>query len=139
MRHEFVPIPGARGYQHSNPDVMAMTCLLASLQIFSQTSVQKIRQKSYQLTSYFRHLLAPIEGPSGAIQFITSADAEACGAQVTLKINYVPINEFMRRFRSAGIVCDARRSQVIRITFTGLYNTFEDVFVAASAIVKATE
>lgn len=132
MNHAFEGLSGAKGFQHSNPSVVAMTCLLASLRIFAQTDIGAIRAKSAQLVAFFRALVSDV--PKDQLDIITPADEDASGAQLSIRIPQVPLSEFMPRIKSAGIICDARKNQVIRIAFTGLYNSFCDVFDAAQIL-----
>lgn len=135
MKHEFHAIPGARGFQHSNPNVLAMTCLHASLQVFNMTDIGAIRKKSRQLTCYFRALVA--RWPE--LEIVTPAAESESGAQLTLKLPQgVSINDFMNRIKDHGLICDARRDRVIRVAFTGLYNTFADVLRTAQIIREAS-
>ncbi len=132
MDHVFDGIPGAKGFQHSNPNVMAMTCLLSSLQVFSKTSMEAIREKSFRLVTYFRQLVSGCD----SLIILTSDKKDKCGAQLSIKVPYVPIDDFMKAIHAEGVMCDARKNQVIRIAFTGLYNTYDDVYRAAT-ILKA--
>jgi len=129
MNHGFEAIPGARGFQHSNPCVVSVACLLASLRLFALTDVPTIRAKTFQMATYFRALTSDI--PPSQLEIMTPAGLDCSGAQLSIRIPQVPLDEFMRRIRADGIICDARRNQVIRIAFVGLYNTFHDVYEAA--------
>lgn len=137
MAHNFDPMPSARAFQHSNPNVLAMTSLLASLRIFAQTDMESIRNKSFALVQLFRQLLSSV--PKDQLEILTPTGKDQCGAQLSIRIPRVPIDEFMSRIRSEGIICDARRNQVIRIAFTGLYNTYSDVFSTARILIKYSQ
>lgn len=130
MEHKFEPLPGAAGLQTSNPSVMAMTCLLASLRIFRQTTMEAIREKSFRMVQLLRELLKGAEG----VEILTPAGKDCSGAQLSIYPKNVPIDVFMKRIRADGIICDARRNGVIRVAFTGLYNTFQDVAQAAAIL-----
>lgn len=134
MDHAFDPIIGAKGFQHSNPNVMAMTCLLGSLQVFSQTNMESIRAKSHQLVTFFRTLIADV--PKNQLEILTPVEKNSCGAQLSIKVPQIPVDEFMQRIQADGIICDARKNRVIRIAFTGLYNTFKDVYETAQILRK---
>ena len=135
MKHEFHAIPGARGFQHSNPNVLAMTCLHASLRVFHMTDIHVIRKKSRRLTCYFRALVADW----AELEIVTPPGESESGAQLTLKLpEGVQISDFMERIKEHGLVCDARRNRVIRVAFTGLYNTFADVLRTVQIIREAS-
>jgi len=54
---EFSPIPGAFRYRLSNPPVLPVVQLLASLEIFQEAGMTDLRKKSVLLTSYLECLL----------------------------------------------------------------------------------
>lgn len=58
MSPEFDPIPGAGGYQHSNPPVFSSLPLIATLEIIDKAGgIDVLREKSERLTGYFWDLL----------------------------------------------------------------------------------
>ncbi len=60
-----MPRPGAAGYQLSNPSMLDLTAVIASLEVFHMSSMAKLRRKSLSLTAYLRSLLLhPLQGAS---------------------------------------------------------------------------
>ena len=57
MEHQLKYSRGAFGWQVSNPCVVALTTLRASLDLFDQTSMEALRKKSVVLTRYLERLL----------------------------------------------------------------------------------
>ena len=62
MGPEFEPIPGAEGWQFSNPPLFSLAALLPSLELFSEVGMENLRAKSEVLTGFLdralRHLFA---------------------------------------------------------------------------------
>ena len=57
MGPEFRPIPGAEGWQISNPPILQMAALRASLEIFEEAGMPALREKSASLTGYLEFLV----------------------------------------------------------------------------------
>ncbi|KAI9755627.1 MAG: Kynureninase 1 [Chaenotheca gracillima] len=142
MENHFVPIPGAAGYQVSNPSAIDLAVVSASLQIFNKTSMAAIRAKSVQLTAYLEYLL--LNPTPQLYNIITPSDPEARGAQLSVRFLRPGLLEsVMADLQAAGVVVDARRPDVIRVAPAPLYNSYEDVWlfvgVFREAVAKAAE
>ena len=57
MGPEFIPTPGAEGWQQSNPPILAMAPLVASLEHFAAVGLPALRRKSLALTGYLEALV----------------------------------------------------------------------------------
>jgi kynureninase len=55
MPDTFLPLSGAEGWQISNPPILAMTPLIASLEIFERARLTRLWEKSLQLTQFLSH------------------------------------------------------------------------------------
>lgn len=137
----FDPIPGAAGYQLSNPSVLNVVSLLASLETFQKTSMTALRQKSMLMTRYLELLLtsAKLTGEA-SFRIITPTDPTARGAQ--LSVLFEPLSrgvmEFvMTRLLAQGIIADERQPDVIRLSPVPSYNTFDEVRLVAQAVIRA--
>jgi kynureninase len=124
---DFVPILGAGGYQLSNPSVLDMMALRASLEVFGKTNIAALRQKSVALTGYLEYLLQPLVG-QGHFSIITPRNPEERGAQLSLFFDEAIMEIVFNRLGERGIVCDDRKPNVIRVTPAPLYNTFEEIW-----------
>jgi kynureninase len=128
MDSTFIPMPGASGYQLSNPSVFTVVCLLASLNIYSKTSMHEIRSKSLRATAYLEHLIQnEIHGSMKPI-IITPSNPEERGAQLSILFpTFETMKPLMERFEAKGIVVDEREPNVIRVAPAPLYNSYTDV------------
>ncbi|MCZ7558369.1 MAG: kynureninase [Bacteroidia bacterium] len=124
MPHDFVASPGADGWQLSNPSILPMAALRASLQLFDQAGMEALREKSVRLTAYLEHLL--LAQASEEWRIITPSSPEARGCQLSVRFREHGRGMF-QWLHAHGIVCDWREPDVIRMAPVPLYNTFADV------------
>jgi kynureninase len=114
---EFVPIPGAAGYQVSNPP--HSTAVLASLEVFKMTSMREIRKKSIDMTGYLEHLLLnyPLDAPPEEKPFsiITPPSSDERGAQLSIRLQPGMLESVMKDLEDNGVVVDERTPDVIRV------------------------
>ncbi len=129
MGGEFEPVASADAWQLSNPPILAMLPLRVSLAIFDEVGLARLRTKSMRLTAYLERLVAPI----GGLRIITPADPASRGAQLSI---LVPsrAGEIHKRLTSAGVICDLRPPDVIRLAPAPLYNGYHDCWVASRAL-----
>lgn len=131
MGNKFVPIAGAAGFQLGNPSALALTTVLASLEIFSQTSMAAIRKKSIALTGYLAELLQQSpddQSSANPYKIITPLSPAQRGAQLSVLLKPGLLEAVLRALEDAGVVVDERRPDVIRIAPAPLYNTFTEVW-----------
>lgn len=121
----FDAIPGAEGWQLSNPPIFQLAALRASMELFDRAGMAELRRKSVLLTGYLEKLLREI--PGNACQIITPADPDQRGAQLSLRVKGDP-KDLLKRLGQAGVVCDFREPDIIRAAPTPLYNRFIDVY-----------
>lgn len=128
MGPEFHPIQSAEGWQLSNPPIMALAPILASLEIFHEAGMEKLRAKSERLTSYFEFLLR--EKLANEIEIITPEEPSRRGCQLSLRVTSaagVQGRQVFETLESNGVTCDWREPDVIRVAPVPLYNNFTDV------------
>jgi kynureninase len=125
MEKGFIPKPTAEGWAMSTAQVFNMVCLKASLGLFEEAGIERLRAKSIQLTSYLHFLLQTLDN----IRFhiITPAEPHRRGAQLSLYFEEQG-KEIHRQMTAAGIIVDYREPGVIRVAPTPMYNSFEEVF-----------
>ena len=124
MGPDFHPMAGAEGWQLSNPPIMALAPLRASLEIFAEARIERLRKKSVSLTGYLEFLLD--QDKSGKFTVITPRDPEKRGAQLSIRIRQNG-RAVLNRLISEGVLCDWREPDIIRVAPMPLYNTYGDV------------
>jgi kynureninase len=127
MTNHFVPIPGAAGFQLSNPSVLDITSLCASLEVFAMTDMASLRVKSLDLTRHLEVLLQQLMVQTGGFEILTPKEPAQRGAQLSLKLEEGLLDSVMGELERRAVVVDERRPDVIRVAPVPLYNTFTDV------------
>lgn len=127
MDNKFVPIPGASGFQLSNPSALDMAAVMASLDVFAMTSMQALREKSVKLTTYLETRLQHYPNVKAPYKIITPANAAERGAQLSILLQPGLLNSVMEILEEEGVVVDERRPDVIRVAPAPLYNSYADV------------
>lgn len=122
MPDQFQPIQTAEGWQLSNPSILSLAAVRASLSLFDEVGMSQLITKSKNLTSYLVFLLNQI--PTDRINIITP---EQRGCQISISVkngNKDLFNEITKR----GVIADWREPDVIRVAPVPLYNSYLDVY-----------
>ncbi|MFN8059869.1 MAG: kynureninase [Vicinamibacterales bacterium] len=123
----FDPTPTADGWQLSNPPILSLAPLRASLELFDAATMPRLRRKSVALTGFLAFLLERRLGD--AIEIVTPADAPSRGCQLSIRVRSgLPGRELLTRLERAGVACDFREPNVVRVAPTPFYNTFDEVY-----------
>ncbi len=125
MSDEFAPRPGADGWQVSNPPILSMAPLLASLEIFDDAGMEALRARSLRMTGLLEYLLDRI--PGERLRILTPRDPLARGAMLSIRVPERP-RELLAYLENAGVVVDFREPDVIRVAPVPLYNTFHEIW-----------
>jgi len=123
---EFIPVPSADGWQVSNPPIFSMAPLRVSLAIFNEArGMELLRVKSIKLTGYLEFLMTEIGSKKFGV--ITPHEPDARGCQLSILVHEHP-KELFQELQAAGVKCDFREPNVVRVAPTPLYNTFHEVW-----------
>ncbi len=125
MRDGFDPIPGVEAWQLSNPPILSMAAIKASLEIFDEAGISNLRQKSLKITGYLEYLVDEMKNDE--IKIITPRNPLERGSQLSIQVKNAD-KTLYDKITKAGVIADWREPDVIRIAPTALYNSFEDVF-----------
>jgi kynureninase len=134
MGPEFTPTPGADGWQLSNPPILGLAPLRASLDQFDRIGMHALRGKSQRLTGYLEALIR--ERLADTLQIVTPRDAERRGAQLSLRVagGRERGRALFDHLAANGVLGDWREPDVIRISPAPLYNTHVDVLRFAQEV-----
>lgn len=134
------PVDTADAWQVSNPPILAMAPVLASLRIFDEVGMAAVRKRSVRLTGYLEALLDGLI-ERRPLRVITPREPERRGAQLSVRLaadsaQKGSAQEVCARMRwEHGVVADAREPDVVRLAPAPLYCNHHDVWRAAKALV----
>lgn len=131
MGPDFVPLEGAEGWQLSNPPILQLAALRASLEIFDAATMPALRLRSERLTGYLERLLKAIA--TERITIITPSEPSERGCQLSIRVRDADRSLF-DALTARGVVADWREPDVIRVAPVPLYNNFSDVVRFASIL-----
>lgn len=133
MDNKLQLIPGASGFRISNPPILLVCPLHASLELFQKATMTALRRKSILLTGYLEYMLKQYhskentENQGPIVNIITPSRAEDRGCQLTLTFSISRKGVF-EELEKRGVVCDKREPDGIRVAPVPLYNSFHDVY-----------
>ena len=133
MRQPLDITPGAEGWQLSNPPILSMAAIKASLALFSEVGMPALIKKSKQLTGYLEYLILKLNNKN--ISIITPKDPEQRGCQLSIQVKNA--NKSLHdKLTLARVITDWRTPDVIRCAPVPFYNSFEDVFKMVEQLKK---
>ncbi|MCE2880822.1 MAG: kynureninase [Planctomycetaceae bacterium] len=137
MEPRFVPVPRADAWSLSNPPILAVAPLIASLAAFDGAGIAALRAKSVRMTALLEFLLRDL---APEVEIITPAASHARGAQLSLLVAHEAHARY-EAFKAAGLACDYRESGrgvagegIVRLAPAPLFNTFDEVWRAAQVV-----
>ncbi len=134
MAPEFVPTPGADGWQLSNPPILGLAPLRASLTLFARAGMPALRAKSERLTGDLEQLIR--KHLADTLQIVTPAAPEQRGCQLSLRVagGRERGRALFEHLSGQGVLGDWREPDVIRISPAPLYNNHSDILRFARAV-----
>jgi kynureninase len=127
MGPDFHPMPGASGWQLSNPPIFSTAPLAISLALYREAGWERFRAKSAAMTGYAQAGIATLL--SDQIECITPVTLAERGCQLSLRV--IGGRERARKTFAAlsarGVIGDWREPDVIRLAPHPLFNSFAEV------------
>ncbi|KAG5929748.1 Kynureninase 1 [Claviceps africana] len=142
MDNNFVPTPGAAGYQLSNPSALDLAALSGALSVFNKTTMHDIRSKSLVMTAYAEFLLDQMldetkTDPTPLFTILTPRDPLQRGTQLSVLLRDGLLEKVTAALEEHGAICDKRKPNVIRVAPVPLYTRFEDVWAYVQILRRA--
>jgi kynureninase len=133
MGPEFQPTPGADGWQLSNPPILALAPVRASLQMFSAIGMPALRERSLELHARLRAGIAEL---AQYLSPITPIAAEQHGCQLSVRVNAgrEAGRACFQALQAAGVLGDWREPDVIRLSPVPMYNNEVDIDACLHAL-----
>ena len=122
MPSQFKHIPGAEGWQCSNPPILPLASLRASMEIFKSAGMEALRNKSTSLTGYLSFLLSELP-----LEIITPPSNQKRGCQLSLRMKKDGKSVF-NKLTESGFIVDWREPDIIRVAPVPFYNTYHEVW-----------
>ncbi len=135
MLPSFTPAEGAELWQMSNPPILALAPVMASLEIFLEAGLPRLIDKSRRLTKYLRWLIE--SRYSDRIGILTRDDARGAQLSLVVKDQGISGRTVFERLCEHNVTGDWREPDVIRVAPAPLYNSFEDAFEFAERLGSA--
>ncbi len=137
MENTFIPMQSTEAWQLSNPPILSLAAIRASLDTVKQAGgIEVLRTKSIQLTAYMRECLEQELGDK--ISIITPKSSKASGAQLSIIVyGDVDGKAVFDAIEAKGVTCDFRHPNVIRVAPVPLYNSYQDAYKFVNILKEA--
>ncbi len=125
MTNQFDAIPTVESWQLSNAPILSMAALRASLDMIERAGgMPALRAKNEQ---QIRFLDARLEQLAGRVANISPKNLSERGCQYALQVLGGNGKQVHEELEKAGVYCDWREPDVIRVAPVPLYNSFADI------------
>jgi len=139
MKIDFEHAKSAGGWQLGTPSVLSAATLEAALKIQEEAGIDRIREKSLQLTDFLIELVDGFlsDRPYG-YSVATPREHGRRGGHLAIE-HATEAWRICCALKARGIVPDFRPPSVIRVAPVALYNTFSEVWEVARALKEIIE
>ncbi|MEW9798657.1 kynureninase [Alteromonas sp. CYL-A6] len=126
----YTPADGVIQNLSGTPGVIGMSVLDAALSVFDDVSMQAIREKSLALMDYFLSCLDDAR-ISDTFTLLSPPSAQR-GSQIALR--HIDSYAICQAWIAQGVIADFRAPDVLRVGFSPLYLSFEDIRLAVEKL-----
>ncbi|WP_137284209.1 kynureninase [Halorussus salinisoli] len=134
MNQTYTPAPDAGAYQIGTIPILSAAPLAGSLDVFEETSIEAVREKSLQLTEYLVFL---VDERLPDCEIGTPRDPEQRGGHVA--VEHPEAYRVGEALKERGVVVDFRPPNVVRICPSPLYTGYEDVWEVVEQLKRVVE
>lgn len=128
----YSPAAGINRFLTGTPSILALAALEAGLSTFEGVSMAAIEAKAEAITAFF--VDAVEQGCGDELALASPRDPKARGSHVCFA--HPQGYAVMQALIACGITGDFRPPDLIRFGFAPLYNSFEDAWLAATALAE---
>lgn len=125
MEHTLTTAADAGAYQIGTPHLLSAGPLLGSLEMFQEAGINRIRQKSLQLTTYLMEL---VENELSGFGFTIANPTDETTRGGHIFLEHKDAARICKALKADGVIPDFRKPNGIRLAPVALYNTFEEVW-----------
>jgi kynureninase len=136
MEHSFTPAEHAGAYQIGTPHVFSIAPLLGSLEIFSEATIENVREKSLHSTAYMMYL---IENELAGFGFKLGNPREDVRRGGHVCLEHEEAARICKALKANGVIPDFRSPNIIRLAPIALYNTYHDVWSVIQILKRIME
>lgn len=135
MPKSFTPARGAERWQMSNPPILSLAPVVASLNMFREAGMPALVAKSRRLTGYLAWLIE--KRFAGRVESITPGNARGCQLSLKVRDPGIDARKLFRALCDRNVTGDWREPDVIRVAPAPFYNRFVDAFEFAGRLADA--
>ena len=131
MADSYTPAPSIRQFISGTPPIMGMLAMEGMLDLIEQAGIDRIRQKSLNLTEFFISAAEEVLAPWSP-ELLSPRDADRRGSHVT--IGHPGFRDANAILWERGVIPDFRPPQGLRIGLSPLSTSFHEVAAGVLAI-----
>ncbi len=131
---DYVPHPTIERLRVGTPPVLSLAALDASLDIYADVDMEELRAKADRLFDIFSSIVVPA---CPELELVTPLDPAERGSQISFR--FADGYAAMQALIAHDVIGDFRGPDIMRFGLTPLYLTHEDVWQAASVLVKVMQ
>lgn len=127
----YTPAAGVRQNLSGTPAVIAMSVLNAALSVWRDVDILQVRQKSMAMGEFFLESLKVLD-LDDELRCVSPAAPLDRGSQLAFRHEHA--YAICQAWIDAGVIADFRAPDLLRIGFTPLYLSFEELWVACEKL-----